>query len=393
VTFMQSALGVNRNESSNTEENGDFLSHRTLCSLVEQAVGLIFMRQKLELYSLADVDGGVGSGFVVARTGDASWSPPCFLSTLCKKHGGNNSSQTMTLIVVRKTELINRLILGDTVKFGASKKQKMNVLIRDAAIIGMNDGRFNVVTEFMAATTVNEEQNQSAYALAVASEEILNAREILAGNISPPEQSVDFYGALQSLECPYSMHSHPILPDSLQSYCDTDWVELSPHGLGTVSAAHGGMRTLLKLISQGGMEEEKREIDMFARKFKYYLMDGVPVQLVLPSNPGCREEKVLRLTIKNSASLSESVLEISRKRRPGVLNVGMQGSFVATLDNITRFSRNPPTLVNLDDEEKKRFFSFETDLSGTPIMMLAKNRKDAMLLLCGMKLLMEREKF
>ncbi len=213
------------------------------------------------------------------------------------------------------------------------------------------------------------------------------------GNISPPEQSVDFYGALQSLECPYSMHSHPVLPDSLQSYCDTDWVELSPHGLGTVSAPHGGMRTLLKLISQGGMEEEKREIDVFARKFKYYLMDGVPVQLVLPSNPGCREEKVLRLTIKSSASLSESLLEISRKRRPGVLNVGMQGSFVATLDNITRFSRNPPPSLELDDEEKKRFFSIETDLSGIPIMMLSKNRKDAMLLLCGMKLLMEREKF
>ena len=188
------------------------------------------------------------------------------------------------------------------------------------------------------------------------------------------------------------MHAHPVIPDMIQPYCNTDWVEFSPCGFGTVSAAHGGMSTLLKLVAKGGMIEEKREIDVFTRKFKYYLMDGVPVQFVLPSNPGCKEEKVLRLTIKNSASLSESSLEISRKRRPGIVNVGMQGNYTATLDNITRFSRSAPATLKLDDEEKRRFFSFETDLSGGPIMMLAKNRKDAMLLLCGMKLLMEREK-
>jgi hypothetical protein len=47
---------------------------------------------------------------------------------------------------------------------------------------------------------------------------------------------------------------------------------------------------------------------------------------------------------------------------------------------------------SLDEEEKKRFFSVETDLSPGPIMMLAKTKKDAMLLLCGLKLLLEREK-
>ena len=219
------------------------------------------------------------------------------------------------------------------------------------------------------------------------------------GTISPPEQSIDFYGALQSLECPYAMHTHPVIPEMIQPYCISDWVEFSLHsksyGRGsasTTSMSHGGMRTILKLVANGDSIEEKREIDVFTRKFKYYLMDGVPVHIILSNSMGCKEEKILRLKIENPDSLSESLLELSRKRRPGVINVGVQGNYVATFESITKLSRNPPANLELDDEEKRRFFSFETDLSGGPVMMLAKSKKDSMLLLCGLKLLLEREK-
>lgn len=153
----------------------------------------------------------------------------------------------------------------------------------------------------------------------------------------------------------------------------------------------GGMKTILKLVARGDSIDDKREIDVFARRFQYYLMDGVPVHVVLPTNSS-KEEKILRLTIRESVAFSEAVLELSRKRRPGIMNVGMQGNYVATVDTITRLSRTPPAALKLNDEEKRRFFSFETNLSGGPIMMLAKSKKDAMLLLCGLKLLLEREK-
>lgn len=205
--------------------------------------------------------------------------------------------------------------------------------------------------------------------------------------MSPPEQSVDFYGALQSLELPYSMHSHPVIPGMLLQYSESDWVEFLPD---QQSAGASKLETIAKKSSL----EDKREIEIFARKFKYYLMDGVPVQRVLASNKsGMTEEKVLRLTIKDPNSLFSSSLELSRKRRPGVNNVGIPSNFSTTFENITKLSRTPPAaLTNLDEEEKKRFFSFETDLSPGPVMVLATSKKDAMILLCGLKLLLEKEK-
>ena len=183
----------------------------------------------------------------------------------------------------------------------------------------------------------------------------------------------------------------------LQRYSDSDWVEFLPDH--NASSANGtsscGMRTKLQMISKGNSLEPKREVDIFARKLKYYLMDGVPVHRVLSSNnSGVTEEKVLRLTIKDPTSLFTSSLELTRKRRPGVSNVGIPSNFSTTFESITKLSRSPPASLekNLDEEEKKRFFSIETDLSPGPVMMLAKSKKDAMILLCGLKLLLEREK-
>ena len=123
---------------------------------------------------------------------------------------------------------------------------------------------------------------------------------------------MDFYGALQSLELPYSMHSHPVIPDILQRYSDSDWVEFLPDHESTASASCG-MHTKLQMISKRNSScEDQHEIDIFARKFKYYLMDGVPVHRILMNKTGLIEEKVLRLTIKDPESLFSSSLELTR---------------------------------------------------------------------------------
>lgn len=302
------------------------------------------------------------------------------------------STDDVKMVVIRKKELVNSLILGNTVKFSVRKDERANVLVRDAAIIGVREGRFQLASDFYLAVKVNDVQNQGAYSL---STDHVEASDILIGTISPPEQSVDFYGALQSLELPYSMHSHPVIPDILQKYSDSDWVEFLPDHSSTTSSC--GMRAKLQMISNSHSLETKREIDIFSRKFKYYLMDGVPVHRVLSNNnSGTTEEKVLRLTIKDSKSLFSSSLDLTRKRRPGVSNVGIPSNFSTTFENVTKLSRTPPVAIlgnyELDEEEKKRFFSIETDLSPGPVMMLAKSKKDAMILLCGLKLLLEREK-
>ncbi|KAL3807661.1 hypothetical protein ACHAXA_007951 [Cyclostephanos tholiformis] len=394
MACIDSPFGAGLGEVLKSEAaNNDFLSNRVLCSLVEQSMGLIFIRQSQNEDKVT-----TGSGFAVVRKSEGSWSAPCFLTILGSKDeyvNGTNAShpsqfEDVKMIIIRNTAMVLGLISGTAVKLSTRKDERANVLVRDAAIIGLHEGRFQLARDFFVAVKANEVQNQGAYNLL---SNPIEASDILTGAVSPPEQSVDFYGALQSLELPYSMHSHPVLPDVLQRYSDNDWVEFLPD-LGSIGSSCG-MRSKLAMVSKRDSSAEvQREIDIFARKFKYYLMDGVPVMRVLSTKSNSSmEEKVLRLTVKDPRSIFSSSLELLRRRKPGVSNVGIPNNFSTTFEAITKLSRTPPkALSGLDEEEKKRFFSFETDLSPGPIMMLAKSKKDAMLLLCGLKLLLEREK-
>jgi translation elongation factor P/translation initiation factor 5A len=68
------------------------------------------------------------------------------------------------MVIINKKELAGRLILGNTVKFSVSKKQeRVNVLVRDAAFIANNGGRFELMDEFFAAVKVSDEQNEAFY--------------------------------------------------------------------------------------------------------------------------------------------------------------------------------------------------------------------------------------
>eukprot|EP00804_Cyclotella_cryptica_P020474 CCRYP_019792-RA/>CCRYP_019792-RA protein AED:0.07 eAED:0.07 QI:1564/1/1/1/1/1/2/151/635 len=408
---MQENHGTTRESSRAMDKL--FLSNRLLCSLMEQAVGLVFVRRCIDVSYIGGGEGkpsekkvsySFASGFVVVRKTEGEWSAPCFLEVVESKSPSDDiaesSFESVHMIIINKKELAGRLILGNAVKFSVCKKQqRVNVLVRDAALIANNEGRFELMEDFFVAVKVSNEQNQAFYS-AMTPLMTITPKDILVGTLSPPEQSVDFYGALQSLELPYPMHAHPVIPELIQPYCTSDWsdfvvasVRNKSSNVSVSSAVSGsGMKTMLKLVLKGDSIDDKREIDVFARRFQYYLMDGVPVHVVLPSNVSSKEEKILRLNIKKSSSFSDALLELSRKRRPGIINVGMQGNYVAAMETITKLSRTPPPGLDLDEEEKRRFFSFETDLSGGPIMMLVKSKKDSMLLLCGLKLLLEREK-
>ncbi len=433
---MDSSLGIittTANSTSNgstRQERVEFLSNRILCSLVEQSMGLIFLRRLSTSKSNKD-RGAVGSGFALMRKTDGSWSAPCFLSILgskddfteCDADDTSSSSliDDVKMIIIHKKDLVNALIGGNAVKFSVRKDERAHVLVRDATVIGVQEGRFQLATDFFLAVKVNDAQNQGAYSLSseYQSSDQITAFDILTGeangqfviskhlsleeylilpyplpligNVSPPDQSVDFYGALQSLELPYSMHSHPVVPEILQRYSDSDWVEFLPDNGSFASSC--GMRTKLEMIAQrNASPDDMLELDIFARKFKYYLMDGVPVHRVNPTR-GSAEEKVLRLTIKDPNCVFTSSLELTRRLLPGVSNVGVPSNFSTTLESITKMSRTPPTSMSgMDEDERKRFFSIETDLSPGPIMMLAKCKKDLMILLCGLKLLLEMER-
>lgn len=174
--------------------NDDFLSNRTLCSLVEQSMGLIFLRRVATTSTTSNdkktkKSSTLGSGFALVRKSEGSWSAPCFLSILSSKDKFTDPPSTnetttkllsddVKMIVIRKKELVNNLILGNVVKFSVRKEERANVLVRDAAFIGLQDGRFILTSDFFLAVKVNDVQNQGAYSL---STDRIEASDILTG--------------------------------------------------------------------------------------------------------------------------------------------------------------------------------------------------------------------
>jgi hypothetical protein len=164
--------------------NDDFLSNRILCSLVEQSMGLVFVRR--EKKGEDNLTTTSGSGFAVVRKEEGSWSAPCFLTVLGSKDGfvdGTDPSvasqpDDVKMIIIRNTAMVLGLISGNTVKFIARKDDRANVLVRDAAVIGLQEGRFQLANDFFVAVKADENRNQSAYAL---STDHIEASDILTG--------------------------------------------------------------------------------------------------------------------------------------------------------------------------------------------------------------------
>jgi hypothetical protein len=170
-----------------------FLSNRTLCSLMEQAVGLVFLHRCVDIIYTGGIEGSpsvknvacTGSGFVVVRKTEGEWGAPCFLEVLGSKSPTDNAAEasfeSVHMIIINKKELAGRLILGNAVKFSVSKKQqRVNVLVRDAAFIANNGGRFELMEEFFTAVKVSDEQNQAFYS-AMTPKMTITPKDVLVG--------------------------------------------------------------------------------------------------------------------------------------------------------------------------------------------------------------------
>ena len=109
---------------------------------------------------------GTDSGFSMVRTPEGPWSAPCFLTILRSKHGyvGNASQPTtyVKMIIIRNTEMVVYLVLGKDGTFSVCNDNRANVLVRDAAVVGLQDGRFQLVTDYFVVIKANVEQNNGA---------------------------------------------------------------------------------------------------------------------------------------------------------------------------------------------------------------------------------------
>lgn len=164
-----------------TKPHSDFLSYRLLSMLVEQAMGLVFIRCEYD-----ENNNVTGSGFAVVRNAEGSWSAPCFLSVLGSSVKGINESAPLAdvkMIIIRNTAMVVGLNSGNAVKFSVRKNERANLLVRDATVVGIQVGRFlPLAVDFFVLVKANMELNHGAYASL--STDNVEAKDILTGELT-----------------------------------------------------------------------------------------------------------------------------------------------------------------------------------------------------------------
>jgi hypothetical protein len=67
------------------------------------------------------------------------------------------------MIIIRNTEMVECLVSGKDVTFSVRNHNCAKVLVRDAAVVGLQDGRFQLVTDYFVVVKANVEQNNGVY--------------------------------------------------------------------------------------------------------------------------------------------------------------------------------------------------------------------------------------
>jgi hypothetical protein len=176
------------------------------------------------------------------------------------------------------------------------------------------------------------------------------------------------------------------------------------------------LRQLLDTFDNGESvyDEDLNEFEVFAQKFKQMLYDGVTIDRAWPLEEGKDDHDgsfmtkvTLKLHSRCTQSGREDFLQFVAKSR--VAAIGSKCDFSCPselpknkclsesldLSNIVKVTQNEPkfaqsnTSLQKGRKRRKRFVSLKTK-DGKRVPFLARTGKDASLLACGLKLLVER---
>jgi hypothetical protein len=252
----------------------------------------------------------------------------------------------------------------------------------------------------------------------------VSANDILSGKVPTPPEAEDLYAALHSVEFAHEMSCLPRPPAVLRHDSYHPW----NYDSGQDTFSFFARMT----------EEENNECVAFEAQFKNFMYGGVSVQRLIPDNDGGKtgkERRTLWLMLPEVGSLrlgfvsklsdgegqvsnksstqrasqnddavtvaSEDVtLDSAIQTRDGstiggaikIDNVQLSDKHSMALTDITILSQDPlePVKLSGDTTQHLRIISIQ-DVSGTGLHLLANNFREAELLFCGLKLLLERE--
>lgn len=359
-----------------------------------------------------------GSGVLVKRLKESTWSAPCSIEGNAVGCGFRPYSDSIECaIFLRDTKDIDPLIKGNTVTLGG-KNQKERVLILTNIA-----GRFCVEMDLQCSCKVNTSNDLNKLFYNDPKFKSISVETIFSGKIQSPSEAIAFNGALRRLELPSTMYPHPAPPKNLTKFNGNNWaIDTSCKCAETLEPPFDESKqlvTLRELIDtfengESVYDEEWSEFDVFAQKFQQMLYDGVTIDRVWPKDDGIADNlSTTKVTLKldyktTSKGKVESLHFVTRSKTkitgskcnfssPTDLPKNKCLSETLNLAEIVKISQTIPKNFAQEkistgaDKKKrqKRFVLLET-VDGKTVPFLARTGKDASLLACGLKLMAER---
>jgi lipid-binding SYLF domain-containing protein len=462
----------------------DDVEAATVRGMIQKAVGLAFVRASKIVLGIS-VHGG--TGIIVARLPDGTWSAPSAIGTWGLGLGVQFGLEVAEYIFILQTqESLDHFRRGTSFTVGGNIGVAVAGMGREAygaASVGhgcggdnnsdahhkrykedeyddddsgpgsKQNGYFGIAPIVAYAKSqglyigvslegsrifTRHDVNARAYKFATGRE--VTANDILTGKVATPPEAEDLYASLHSVEFTHEMSCLPRPPEVLRRDSPNAW----SFDRSTLSKGRKNRNpfTFLTELSR----EEAEECALFETEFKKFMYGGVSVQRLVPNSESRsgktgKERRTLWLMLPEVGALrlgfvsklsdndgtlvsNKSSTQKVKRDHPSDLSVGDVGTVASeevTLDSglvekeskghirarnvqlsnkhsvalsdVTLLSQEPdvPVHFNPDDQtEHLRVISIQ-DVSGTSLLFLANNFREAELLVCGLKLLLEQE--
>mmetsp|Transcript_3868 Transcript_3868/g.7415 ORF Transcript_3868/g.7415 Transcript_3868/m.7415 type:complete len:1027 (-) Transcript_3868:6219-9299(-) len=278
-------------DKEGVEEDGNNVEAETIRGLIQGALGLAFVRTSKVVLGLSF---HFGSGIVISRLDDGTWSAPSAIGMYGAGLGVQFGLEIADYIFILQTEdALNHFRQGTNYTIGGNMGAAVGGMGREAygaASVGTKDcnatktqvspivayaksqGLYFGVSLEGSKIFARDDINRRAYKFKTGRD--FSTDDILSGRVPPPREAEDLYATLHSVEFAHEMINLPKPPLRLLDDLPNDWL----YNASTLNANDGQQFEWLSTLSL----TESKEISLFETKFKSFLYGGASVQRILP---------------------------------------------------------------------------------------------------------------
>lgn len=475
-------------ENLRAHDRAEDVEASTIRGMIQKAVGLAFVRATKVVLGVS-IHGG--SGIVISRLDDGTWSAPSAIGTWGLGLGIQFGLEVAEYIFILQTqESLNHFRKGGSFTIGGNigaaiagmgreaygaasvgsmcqslqeggapikedeyndddsgnEKRSSNMGIAPIVAYAKSQGLYVGVSLEGSRIFTRDDINARAYKFATGRE--VGASDILSGKVGTPPEAEDLYASLHCVEFTHEMNCLPRPPECLRKDSPNPWF-FDKSSLAALNNTSKDPSMDPFSFLDNLSKEDSEEASSFELHFKKFMYGGVSVQRLIPnsesrSSKTRKERRTLWLMLPevgalrlgfvsklsdgdgpvsnksstrqarrdtndcNSVNLDndagtvaseEVTFDSTMLEKEGKMgnirtgNVQLSVKHSIALTDVTVLSQEPHIPVRFSQEDKTehlRVISIQ-DAAGTSLLFLANNFREAELLVCGLKLLLERE--